>query len=142
MTDRAVLLSITPEFAEKIAAGTKTVELRRRFPEVPVGTWVYLYVTLPVGAIGGRARVAEIDVDEPSTLWKRHRSQVGLPRNRFNAYFADRQKGFAVRLEGYQAFTSLDLAGLRRVLEGFVAPQSYRFLDEDAQRLLLAQADP
>ncbi|HMV65831.1 MAG TPA: hypothetical protein PKA64_03185 [Myxococcota bacterium] len=135
-----MLLSVAPEFAEMIAAGTKTVELRRRFPHVPVGTWVYFYVTLPVGAVTGRARVAAIDADEPSALWTRHRAAVGLSRARFTAYFAGRDRGFAVRLEGYEALHPVGLAELRVVLAGFVAPQSYRFVDHHAQTAMGAHS--
>lgn len=141
MTDRAVLLSVAPEFADKIAAGTKTVELRRRFPDVPAGTWIYFYVTLPVGAVTGRARVAATEADEPSALWTRHRARVGLSRDRFVAYFAGRDRGFAVRLEGYEALHPVALAQLRAALPGFVAPQSYRFVDDQAQTALHTPSD-
>jgi predicted transcriptional regulator len=133
MTDRAVLLSVAPEFAEKIGAGTKTVELRRRFPDVPVGTWIYFYVTLPVGAVTGRARVAEIDVDEPSALWVRHHADAGLLGDGFAEYFLGCERGFAVRLEGYEALPPVKLAALRLAVPGFVAPQSYRFIDDQVQ---------
>lgn len=138
MSARAVLLSVAPEFAAKIAAGSKTIELRRRFPDVPVGTWIYFYVTLPVGAVTGRARVAEIDADDPMALWRRHRSEVGLSHDRFAAYFAGRDRGFAVRLAGYETLQAVELATLRRALPGFVAPQSYRFLYGEAERSIAA----
>lgn len=134
----AVLLSVAPEFAAKIADGTKTVELRRRFPGVPLGTWVYLYVTLPVGAILGRARVAAIDVDSPARLWQRHREHVGLTRARFDAYYRGSNEGIAVQLAGYEAIVPKALAALRGALDGFVAPQCYRFLDATDQRIILS----
>lgn len=140
MMPQAVLLSVAPEFADKIAVGTKTVELRRRFPDVPVGTLVYFYVTLPVGAVTGRARVAAIDADEPSALWTRHRAAVGLSRERFAAYFAGRDRGFAVRLEDYEALAPVALAALRVALPGFVAPQCYRFVDDQAQTAIGAHS--
>jgi predicted transcriptional regulator len=134
MTARAVLLSVAPEFAEKIAAGTKTVELRRRFPDVPLGTWVYLYVTLPVGALTGRARVFAIDADGPPALWARHHAGAGLSLDRFLRYFAGCERGYAVRLHAYETLDPVALGTLRAALPGFVAPQSYRFLDDHAQR--------
>lgn len=133
MTDRALLLSVAPEFAEKIAAGSKTVELRRRFPLVPAGTWIYFYATLPVGALVGRAQVVEIDEDTPSALWGRHQGAAGLSRERFDAYFASRDHGYAVRLARFEPLEALDLSGLRAALPGFVAPQSYRYLSTDQQ---------
>lgn len=140
MMARAVLLSIATEFADKIAAGTKTVELRRRFPDVPVGTLVYFYVTLPMGAVTGWARIAAIDADEPSALWTRHGARAGLSHARFAAYFKGCNRGFAVRLEDYKALHPVGLAALREALPGFVAPQSYRFVDDQAQGVIRAIA--
>lgn len=139
MSERAVLLSVAPEFAEKIADGTKTVELRRRFPDVPVGTWIFLYVTLPVGAILGRVKVAEVHMDEPITLWKHYHECVGLSRARFDKYFEGRDIGYAVLLADYQEVPSQDLDSLRQIIDGFVAPQSYRFLDEIIQHAILSE---
>lgn len=139
MSERAVLLSIAPEFAEKIAAGTKTTELRRRFPEVPAGTWVYLYATLPVGAVIGRAQVARIDIDKPSELWKRHKTMTGISKKSFDDYFGDRHIGFAVSLMGYEEIRSVGLDELRSMTGGFVVPQSYRYLDDDMQRMLVEE---
>jgi predicted transcriptional regulator len=142
MTARAVLLSVAPEFADKIAAGTKTVELRRRFPDVPVGTRVYFYVTLPVGAVTGRALIAQTDCDEPAALWARHHARVGLSHDRFAAYFAGCSRGFAVRLEDHESLDPVALAVLRSVFPGFVAPQSYRFIHEAAWRAVIRAARP
>ncbi|MCB1735690.1 MAG: ASCH domain-containing protein [Gammaproteobacteria bacterium] len=138
MNGRAILLSVAPEFAEKIAGGSKTVELRRRFPDAPEGTWIYLYVTLPVGAILGRVRVASIDVDKPTELWARHRAKVGLSRDRFDHYFQDQDAGFAVQLSHYESIEPIRLEHLRIAMSGFVAPQSYRYLDIEQQKAILS----
>lgn len=139
MNERAVLLSITPEFADKIANGSKSVELRRRFPNVPSGTWVYLYSTLPIGAVTGRAKIIEIDVGSPRALWKKHREMAGISARRFNQYFDGRDSGSAVKLIAYEKIGPVDLSSLRDAIRGFVAPQSYRFLTEDEQTLILAK---
>lgn len=41
---KAILLSIKPEWAEKILNGEKTIEARKQFPKDFRG-WVYLYIT-------------------------------------------------------------------------------------------------
>lgn len=140
MSRRAVLISVAQEFAEKIAAGTKTVELRRRFPNVPDGTWVYIYVTLPVGAILGRARVGEIHAAKPSALWDQHRNEVGISRSRFMSYFSGSEAGYAVQLIGYESLQPVHLATLRTLMDGFVVPQSYRFLSEHDEATVCGHA--
>ncbi|MBO9716125.1 MAG: ASCH domain-containing protein, partial [Pseudoxanthomonas sp.] len=121
------------EFAEKIADGSKTVELRKRFPAVPTGTWIYLYVTLPVGAVLGRAKVVDIDAAKPSKLWRRHHARVGISQERFNDYFNGRDEGYAVHLAQYESLSPMSLDGLRKAMNGFVVPQNYRFLDSSDQ---------
>lgn len=140
MIEHAVLVSVAPEFAEKIAEGSKTIELRRRFPNVPTGTWMYLYVTLPVGAILGRVKVANIDAGSPSVLWKRHRTKAGISQSRFDEYFEGTSAGFAVRLADYEAIAPMSLEGLRTAMDGFVAPQSYRFLTSIDQAAILRKS--
>jgi len=137
MSDRAVLLSVSPEFAEKIIAGTKTVEIRRRFPAVPVGTWLYFYVTLPVGKIGGRAKVVDVDVAPPARLWENHHAKVGITRARFDQYFGSRPSGVAVCIEAYETLESISLERLRIAFPGFTVPQSFRYLDAHEQLFIL-----
>lgn len=42
--EKSILMSIKPEWAEKILNGEKTIELRKRFPKDYKG-WVYIYCT-------------------------------------------------------------------------------------------------
>ena len=136
MIGRAVLLSVAPEFAEKIADGTKTVELRKRFPSVPSGTWMYLYVTLPIGAVIGRVKISEIDTANPKKIWDEHKNKVGISKTRFSEYFGGRQEGHAVHLSDYEAITPITLRELRMKMTDFVVPQSYRYLSEIDQALM------
>ncbi len=138
MSRIAVLLSLKPEFASKIATGLKTIELRRRFPSVPVGAWIYFYVTLPVGAVTGRSKVAQVDVAPPLVIWRQYRTRTGLTRARFDEYFQGKKAGFAVSLTDYEALAPVHLSRLRIELEGFVAPQGYRFLDAADQKVILS----
>ena len=41
---KSILLSIRPEWVEKILNGEKTIEVRKRFPKDYIG-WVYIYCT-------------------------------------------------------------------------------------------------
>lgn len=86
---KAVLLSIRPQWAEKIANGEKTIEVRKTRPNLPTPFKVYLYVTAgslsykcPNGMIahcnGGREvigefvcdRIYKIDKDSTDFLFK------------------------------------------------------------------------
>ena len=60
MIGNALLLSIHPEYAEKIFDGTKRVELRRVRPRLQNGDLVIVYVSSPVKAVCGAFRVDNV----------------------------------------------------------------------------------
>lgn len=64
MVQRAVVISIHPEFSEAILSGTKQVELRKHpFPKDV--SEVVMYVTSPVRYIVGKFAVEKISVNTP-----------------------------------------------------------------------------
>ena len=77
---KAVLLSVRPEWAEKIASGKKTIEVRKTRPKLETPFRAYLYVTAgnlsyrcPNGMIchctGGRAVIGEFVCDYIVEAW-------------------------------------------------------------------------
>ena len=57
---RDVVLSIQPQYSDKILAGTEAIEFRRRFPVFAVsGIIAYIYSTFPVRAMVGVAEIKE-----------------------------------------------------------------------------------
>jgi predicted transcriptional regulator len=51
------LISIRPGYANAILDGTKTIELRRRVPELVSGTRLWIYATRPTAAVVGVAPI-------------------------------------------------------------------------------------
>lgn len=134
----AVLISIKPEFVAAIAAGTKTVELRKRFPHVKTGMSLVIYATQPVGAIVGIARIDRVEQATPETLWKQHRHVVGIEQGLFDRYFDGCETGHAVHLSAYTPVQPLDLKAMASISPGLRPPQSFRYL---SPRLLKAIAE-
>ena len=121
-----ILISLASRFAEKIFAGEKQVELRRRAMRVAPGATVWIYVKLPVGSIVGRARVEAVHALSPASLWRRFGMVSGLSREEFFEYFRGVTQGFALVLEGATRLRrSLSLDSLRRIAEGFNPPQFF-----------------
>lgn len=109
------MISIRPEFVDSILAKTKTVELRRRFINLPEGSTLWIYSTLPVGAIVAVATLSNIDHDTPNQLWRKHHRQVGVLKNHFNSYFNACSFGVALTLSDVQEITPLNLAEIREI---------------------------
>ena len=53
MPNLPIVLAIHPEYADAILEGSKSFEIRRRCPDLPPGTLVYLYATSPISEIVG-----------------------------------------------------------------------------------------
>ncbi len=121
-----ILISLAARHAEKIFAGEKQVELRRRAMRVAPGATVWIYVKLPVGSIVGRARVEAVHASSPASLWRRFGMVSGLSKEEFFDYFKGVAQGFALVLEQARRLRrSLSLELLRRIAEGFNPPQFF-----------------
>ena len=55
---------------EQVLTGTKTVELRRKKPQLRPGATVYIYATAPVKAVVASAQLAGIVSLPPARLWE------------------------------------------------------------------------
>src|SRR5215813_7936728 len=75
------ILSIKPEYAEAIFAGTKRFEFRRTIFREDIKV-VVVYTTSPVGQVLGEFSVEGVITDDVDALWKRTEQQAGIERNR------------------------------------------------------------
>ena len=126
-----LFVSIKPQFAEKILAGEKSVELRRVRPlDAAPGTLVVFYASSPICEVVGTGRIETIDVDTPSAIWDRHREAVGLPRSEYRSYFKGARDAVGIVLSEVAALPkSIPLENLRERIAGFEPPQSFRYID-------------
>ncbi len=120
---KKVLLSIRPEFAEKIISGEKRFEFRKRgFASESVET-VVVYSTMPVGRIVGEFRVKRILSGSPSAIWKQTRRFAGITHSYFRDYFAGRDEAYAIEVDEVIPYEKpLDP---RKLTKRFTAPQSF-----------------
>lgn len=119
-----VVLSIKQVFADALLAGTKRVELRRRFRRLPRGAIVALYVSAPVQAIVGAVAVRATRIASPSELWAAHAAEVGVDRHVFETYFRGVDRAVAIQVEQARRWpTPLGLPALRAL--GFTTHPNY-----------------
>ena len=122
------LLSIKPEFAEKIFSGEKGFEFRKATFSRHVSS-IVLYVTAPVGKIVGEFKVVSILEDTPASLWEQTRNQAGISKQFFFTYFKGRKKAFAIEIGNPRKYE--EAIDPYRDGQKFVPPQSFRYLPED-----------
>ncbi len=132
-----LLLSIHPEHADKIFAGTKCVELRKLRPRVTKDDWVLVYASSPTKALLGVCQVAQVIEGSPRKLWTQVRGQAGITKGRFDDYFDGIPNGFGIWLGDVKRLNvPLELQSLRQQWANFQPPQSYKYvLPEEIQGL-------
>jgi predicted transcriptional regulator len=134
---RTVLFSIRPFYVDKILAGQKTVELRRRFPEVGMsGSTAMIYSTSPVQAVVGSAEIQSVQKLRLSVLWKSHGSAACIAKDDFNEYFSGQDHGFAIMLTSPKSLKSCFTVSDLETEFGIIPPQSYRYLSDECVALL------
>src|SRR5579875_2486556 len=97
------LLSIKPEFAHLIFDGVKCYEYRRNTFKQSV-TSIVVYASSPVCRVIGEFTVEQILCDNVDTIWRETCSQSGISKERFDAYFAYRNKGYAIKVGKTQKY--------------------------------------
>ena len=94
-----VLLSIKPEFAEKIFNGTKKYEFRRSvFKNKDVKT-IVVYASSPVQRVIGEFEIDSIINEDLPLLWNKTKDHSGITENFFFEYFNNKEKGYAIKIK-------------------------------------------
>lgn len=123
-----IILSIKPEFVKEIFEGRKRYEYRKAIFTKNVDS-VIIYSTMPVGKFVGEFTIDGIVQEHPDKLWKNTKKASGISKDFFDTYFKDREKGYALRIGKVKEY-SKPLNPLD-VIEHFIAPQSFRYVNDD-----------
>jgi predicted transcriptional regulator len=128
-----LLLSIRPEYANKIFDRTKTVELRRVRPRLlNEGDRVVVYVSSPQQAVVGSFKVDNI-VEKPVTeLWEEVEKLAGISHEDYYDYYQGVRLGVGIFLKDIHRFSQpVELHRLRNKLPNLKPPQSFRYLTDN-----------
>jgi predicted transcriptional regulator len=133
--DYDLVVAIHPQHAERILNGTKTVELRSRFPDVEEGTRVYLYATAPISAVVGGFQVAGIETGTPEQIWERNSKELSITIDEFRAYANGQPKLKAIQIrQPFRLSKPVSRAELRAMPEAFATPQGTSYLRPQSLR--------
>ncbi|CAB5714004.1 ASCH domain-containing protein [Aeromonas veronii] len=121
-----VLLSIKPEYVEKIFDGTKKFEFRKNLFKRDGIKSVVIYSTMPVGRVVGEFDVSELIADLPEIVWEKTSPYAGIDKKFFDSYYDNRQRAVAIGIGDVRRYEQpLPLVELGI---GSTPPQSYRYL--------------
>lgn len=129
MTD--ILLSVRPRYARALLAGTKTVEVRRRFPDQPSGATLFVYSSTPDRAVLGTVRLESIERPKSHDVWHLYRHEMLIGRDAVADYLTETDSAAILRVTHPHRWPhAVSLAILRRALQ-LEPPQSFRYLSPD-----------
>lgn len=119
-----VLMSIRPQYVEKIFSGEKVYELRRKIFKKSINT-IVVYASSPVMKVVGEINVDSIVVDSPKNIFQRFEDKIGISKDNFFNYFSNTNIAYAIKIGKvikYPEPKKLSYFGISR------APQSYIYL--------------
>ncbi len=94
-----VLLSIKPEYVEKIFSGDKKYEFRRVIFKNPKIRTIVVYASSPVRKVVGELTIRRVIFDQVNSLWRSTCQEAGISEESFYQYFSDRMFGYAIEIE-------------------------------------------
>lgn len=121
-----VLLSIKPQFVEKILNGTKKYEFRKTLYKRRDITTVVVYASSPVQRV-----VCEFNVDGFLTegveeLWEKTKDEAGISKEFYKSYFYGKEKACAIQIGKLKRFKRAKTLADYNVKQ---APQSWRYIE-------------
>ena len=120
-----VLLSIKPEFAEKIFDGSKKYEFRRTIFKNPCIKHVIVYASSPVQKVIGEFEIDKILNYNIKELWKETSRYSGISQEYFYKYFIDKENGYAIKIKKIKKY---EKALCIKKSFNLLPPQSFLYL--------------
>jgi predicted transcriptional regulator len=122
MTD--AIISIKPRHVQNILNGSKTVELRTKSINMPIGSKLWIYTTLPVGRVDASAEINFIETLHPKDIWIKYGKSICISKEEFIDYTKGRESVTVIGLVNVESLCgSLCLETMRSYEKGFQPPQ-------------------
>jgi predicted transcriptional regulator len=120
-----VLLSIKPQFADLIFAGSKKYEFRRAIFKNPYVTRIVVYASSQVQKVIGEFEIDHILKSDVEALWGMTYKHSGISEQYFKDYFTGKIQGFAIAVKNPKLYRSPKC--IRKDYKAF-PPQSFLYL--------------
>lgn len=126
---KVALISIHPEYAEKIVSGEKRYEFRRGWTQRAV-EFLVIYATAPVKRLVAITEIEQVHKGNVSRLWELAQEGGGVTQQALYAYMEGKDEGVAIEIKTTTILGS-GLVPTSVLGKKFRAPQSFRYLDRD-----------
>lgn len=122
----AILMSIKPEYVEKILSGEKKYEFRKVKAKKDNIDKIVIYATSPIKKVVGEVEVKEIMEEDKNKLWNITKDYSGTNKKSYDLYYKNSIKAIVYKLGKVTIYDK------EKTLKDFkikYAPQSYVYLD-------------
>lgn len=127
-----IVISIRPEYADKIKKKEKKIEIRRKFNKKWKGAYAMLYASGNHKQFFGEAKIYDVIEDSPDEIWRNYHSEIGVEKSDFDKYCIGTDKICALILSEVEIYkAAIYKQQVEQLLEKeIVAPQSYCSIKE------------
>ena len=122
-----VLLSIKPEFAEKIFSGVKKYEYRKSIFKRQDVKRVIVYSSSPQKKVIGEFSIDKIIKDDITSLWEHTHLYSGISEDYYRSYFKNKIQGYAIKIGKVKRYSKAKRLSDFNIA---IAPQSFIYLNE------------
>ncbi|MDO5849526.1 MAG: hypothetical protein Q4P18_08315 [Methanobrevibacter sp.] len=121
-----IIISIKPQFVEKIINEEKKYEFRKIIPKKDIEK-VFIYSTVPDKKIVGYFEYDIVIKDSPTNLWNKCQKYAGISQEDFFNYYGEKEMGYAIEINNLNVFDNpIDVCAI----DDFIAPQSFQYVDD------------
>lgn len=123
-----ILLSIKPQYVEKIISGEKKYEFRKKdFKRKDIDT-IIVYSSGNIRKLVGEIKFKRILCDTPDFIWKLTHAEAGMSEKSFMDYYLNKDKAYAIVIDSFLPYKTY--LNLEDKYPGVKPPQSFRYIDE------------
>lgn len=122
---KKIVISINPQYVEKIISGEKKFEYRTKAAKQDINK-IIIYETKPIKKIVAEVEILDVVIASPEELWNQTKEYSGITKNFFDEYFKGKTIAYAYKLgkvKVYERPKSLLDFGLK------MAPQSFAYVE-------------
>ena len=119
-----ILMSIKPEYVNKIFTGEKKYEYRKRICKEKINK-IIVYASSPVQKVVGELIVKQVLCDKKENIWNKTKMYGGIDKNKYDKYYENCNTAVAYEIEKailYKKSKELKDYGIK------AAPQSYVYI--------------
>lgn len=127
---KVIVISVKPEFANRIFERSKKIELRKSSPNAKPGDLMMVYSTSPEMAIIGVCKIKEVIKSTPENLWVNYSDILGIDEKRYYEYYSNSEKAVGIVLSHVRRFkTKISLSQVKEIFPSFTPPQTFKYFN-------------